>query len=316
MIKTLQDKQGRHFKSLRLSVVPHCNFSCTYCTESDISEPTSEPFSPQEFIHFISKINPFLDLYSVRITGGEPTLYPHLPELIYELKKMGIPKVHLTSNGVRLPHLISDLKSAGLDSINISLDALDPHIFQKISRRKGLDKTLAGIDATLNTDIFLKLNCTVMKGINDSEILPLLLFSQQKNIIIRYLELMEMGPLYGNKHKDYFLSTQDILRNIETLYMVTPEPRKRAATAQYWKTNNGHRFGIIANYSMPFCLDCNRLRLDHTGKIYGCLSNSFGTDLKSCDTDASISEALQTELNKKQPVKFQGSPLSMKAIGG
>lgn len=310
----IRDKQGRHFKSLRLSVLPYCNFACVYCTESERNTiiPT-DLMQPKAFLNLISKINPYLNLHSVRITGGEPTLYKPLAELIYRLKEYGIPKVHLTTNGALLPKLVPELKQAGLDSINVSLDAIDPLIFYQLSRKDHLDRTLAGISAANDAGLFVKLNCNVLKGLNDSQIVPLLDFASQNGLIIRYLELMEMGPLYGKDHKKHLLPAREILRKIEASYSLKELPRKRSATARYWKTGQGHHFGIIGNYSMPFCSDCNRLRMDHTGKIYGCLSNSFGSSISD---STNLQEVLALELNKKQNLRFQGSPLSMKAIGG
>jgi cyclic pyranopterin phosphate synthase len=313
------DEQGRHFKSLRLSVTPYCNFACTYCVDSEgnSNHIVGPHLQAKDFANLITAINPFLGLYSIRITGGEPTLYKPLPELIYLLKTLGIPKIHLTTNGALLPGLMTDLKTSGLDSINISIDAIEASIFSKISQRSALSKTLEGIDAAISTGIFVKLNCTVLKGINDSQIVPLIEFAKEQNVIVRFLELMEMGPLFGKNHLSQFMSAKEILSKIEQKYELFEIPRRRSATANYWKTNQGHQFGIIANYSHPFCSDCNRLRLDHTGTLYGCLSNPKGTSLpKAIDNGIDLAEVLSTELGKKQATQFQGSPLSMMAIGG
>lgn len=323
------DALGRKFNTLRLSLTNVCNLACLYCVhESDASSqaflPTANEaiangkkmLSIHEFIAIIKSILRHTSLETVRLTGGEPTLFKDLAPLVKALKELDIPRVVLTTNGFLLKRKASSLRDAGLDGINFSLDAIDKEIFYKMSRRDKLEATLEGIDAALENGINVKINSVIMKGINDTQILPLLEYAMSKKVVIRFLELMKMGHLYAG-HNDYFFSEQDMLWTIATKYHFHKKMRSGSSTSNYWETTDGYKFGIIANESSPFCFDCNRLRLDSFGNIYGCLSDNNGISVIDClDDDLLMEERLEQALKQKQEVKFTGSELSMKAIGG
>ena len=323
------DALGRKFNTLRLSLTNVCNLACLYCVhESDASSQAFLPtgnedisdgkkiLSVDEFIAVIKGILRHTSLDTVRLTGGEPTLFKDLVPLVKALKDIGIPKVVLTTNGFLLKRKAKALSEAGLYGINFSLDAVDKDIFYKMSRRDKLNATLEGIDAALENGINVKINSVIMKGLNDSEILPLFDYAISKNVYIRFLELMKMGHLYQG-HNEFFFSEQDILWTIAQKYSFQKKMRTGSSTANYWETEEGHKFGIIANESSPFCFDCNRLRLDSFGNIYGCLSDNNGISILDClEDDLLMEQRLQLALKQKQDVKFTGSDLSMKAIGG
>lgn len=324
------DALGRTFKTLRLSLTNVCNLACLYCVHE--ADAAAQPFLPtvtettqlngqkvlsvNEFVKIIKSIHQISPLETIRLTGGEPTLFKDLVPLISDLKDLGIRRIVMTSNGFLLKRKAAALKQAGLEGINFSLDALDKDIFFKMSRRDKLEATLEGIDAALENGIKVKINSVIMKGVNDSQVLPLLEYARSKKVTIRFLELMKMGHLYQG-HDDFFFSEQDILWRIAEKHDFQKKYRNTGSTANYWQMEDGFTFGIIANESSPFCFDCNRLRLDSYGNIYGCLSNNDGilvTD--ALDDEKMLEERLQEALRQKQDYKFTGSELSMKAIGG
>jgi GTP 3',8-cyclase len=154
-----------------------------------------------------------------------------------------------------------------------------------------------------------------MRGINDTQILPLLEFAVSRRIRIRYLEVMAMGHMH-DQSKKYLVPQAEILETIARRYSFASLGRTGAATASYWRTDEGHEFGIIANESEPFCHDCNRLRLDSRGYIYGCLSSNHPVALGIADSEMEWNNKLQTALLQKQALRFVGSDLSMLHIGG
>lgn len=315
---TYTDPHNRTFKNLRVSLTDVCNLNCVYCTlgnEDNIIADHRPQKNASFFINLIAKLHQQLSLETIRLTGGEPLLYRELPQLIQGLNQQNIHQIQMTTNGYLLARQAQALKDAGLKSVNISLDATDEDIFFKITKRKNVNKVIAGIDAALNCGLTVKLNAVIMKGINESQILPLLDFAFSKNIIIRFLEVMAMGHLYTNT-ETHFVGQKQILDTIASKYSFTKKDRQLSATANYWQTSCGQTFGIIANESAPFCHDCNRLRLDAKGNIYGCLSNNNPIAITAEMDNVKLAQNLQAAMQQKQLFKFTGSPLSMLQIGG
>ena len=313
------DQYGRTFKTLRVSLLSACNLGCVYCTDTDDlavgnKKQKAAALSAQELSGIIHQLHKQLNLEVVRLTGGEPLLSQHLVPLIKEINNLGIPKVKLTTNGFLLERLSRPLHEAGMQSINVSLDAVDEDVFFLMSKRNGVKRILDGIGAALDTGLDVKLNAVLMKGINDSQILPLLDYAFEKKVTIRFLEVMSMGHLHDKSGK-YLVTKDEVLHIIAQHYDFIPLIRSASSTANYWKTDGGDVFGIIANESAPFCHDCNRLRLDSLGNIYGCLSSNHPINIKDLNAEE-LREKLLEALSHKQPVKFTGSSLSMLNIGG
>jgi cyclic pyranopterin phosphate synthase len=273
------------------------------------------PLTTAQFIETISILHHILSFKTIRLTGGEPTLYRELVPLVEGIKRTGIQQIKMTTNASLLGPKVEVLQKAGLTSINVSLDALEPQAFHAISGRRNLPRILDGIEKAVNAGIAVKINCVVMKGLNDHQILPLLQFSRERNISIRFLELMQMGHLHGN-FKQHFFPEKEIINTIAQAYDFIETPREYAATTKYFVMPDSYRFGVISNESDPFCNDCNRLRLDSFGNIFGCLSDNTPISIVNyLHNPEKIHARLKQALLQKK-MKFSGSKLSMLAIGG
>jgi cyclic pyranopterin phosphate synthase len=285
--------------------------------EDEVKENNNHqhPVSAETLLQQIQQLHSVLNLETIRLTGGEPLLYHELVALIKGVKQTGIPKIKLTTNGFLLERLAVPMKEAGLQSINVSLDAVDEDIFFLMSKRTDVKRILNGIDAAIAAGLQVKINAVIMKGINENQIIPLLDFAFERNISIRFLEIMAMGYLHDTAEK-YLFTQEEIIAAISQKYSYKKTERSIASTANYWQTTDGKTFGIIANESEPFCHDCNRLRLDSNGNIYGCLSSNHPISLNCDDNATSLISKLQQAMNQKQAVKFTGSDLSMLHIGG
>lgn len=318
----ISDVFGRTFKTLRVSLTNTCNLACTYCVDPSNNKtplPDSLPkktvITNEQYVKIISSLHNILEFDTVRLTGGEPLLYKQLIPLVKGVKDLGVNEIKMTSNATLLSNKAQELHNAGLTSINISLDAIDPDVSFTINQRAKLQKILDGIDRSTEAGMMVKINCVVMKGVNDNQIIKLLNYCEKRNITIRFLELMQMGHLYHN-FEQLFFSEAEILRTISEQYKTTPLPRNPSATANYWTTDSGYKFGIISNVSDPFCNDCNRLRLDSYGNIYGCLSDNNPISILDCiDDEEQVKDRLIQALAQKK-TKFSGSELSMLHIGG
>ncbi|MBX9852107.1 MAG: GTP 3',8-cyclase MoaA [Cytophagaceae bacterium] len=317
----IRDSFGRSFKTLRVSLTDSCNLACTYCIpdkkhHSAISQKSIlKTLSLSEYIRIISQIHELVSIESLRLTGGEPLLYKDIIPLVGKIKESGIPKVKLTTNGTLLSKLALGLKEAGLDSINLSLDAISEDVFFKVSKRRNSEEVIRGIDSALEAGIPVKINAVLMKGMNEDQILPLMEFAAKRKISIRFLELMNMGHLYHDHYK-YFFSEEEILKTIAGKYSFSRLLREDGSTSKYWLTDNNLKFGIISNISDPFCHDCNRLRLNSYGQIFGCLSTNDGINIKEVvdDKECMLSRLQQALLQKQK--NFTGSEMTMKSIGG
>ena len=317
----IEDTYGRSFKTLRVSLLNSCNLGCVYCVAGDDNFlkknnlTSTHQSGAQELLPIIKKLDDVLQLETIRLTGGEPLLYHDLIHLVEGIKSIGITAIKLTTNGFLLQRMAKPLKDAGMQSINVSLDSVDEDVFFLMSKRSNVQRIINGIDEAIDAGLKVKINSVIMKGINDKQILPLLQFAFERNISIRFLEVMAMGHLYQNAEK-YLFTQQEILDVIAEKYSFQHIKRNASSTANYWETNQQNVFGIIANESEPFCHDCNRLRLDSSGNIYGCLSSNNPISLTNIEDDKVLREKLMQALLQKQPAKFTGSALSMLQIGG
>ena len=318
------DTSGRSFKKLRVSLTHDCNYACVYCSYGHNSEEEPSYLKPShakkvlpasELTEIIRKLHALLQLKAVRLTGGEPLLYPRLKSTIATIRDMGISNIGMTTNGHLLQSKVKDLHEAGLQSVNISLDALSEEKFMQMSRFPGLSKVLNSIDAALEVGINVKLNAVIVAGRNEQEILPLLDFAMRKKVVIRFLELMPMGPLHKTMN-GLFFSKYHILQVLHSRYSIAEMPREMSSTADYWSIDGKKAFGIIANDSSPFCSDCNRLRLDSYGNLYGCLSSLIPVPVSADIEPDEMISALQLAITHKQPSRFVGNLRTMQSIGG
>ena len=174
----------------------HCNLACVYCVSGEDellrADVAGEGRSLQadELLQMIRRLHQQLKLTNVRLTGGEPLLYPGLASLIAGIRELGVQSVRLTTNGFLLERQAALLRKAGLEAINVSLDAVDEAVFFQMTRRHSAGRVISGIDAALEAGLDVKLNAVMMKGVNDQELLPLLDLAISRGLRIRFLELM------------------------------------------------------------------------------------------------------------------------------
>ena len=317
----------RNFEVLRISVTSSCGLACAYCAprtsptpaHSHLQEnPAPSLFLPPSLLQRkLAVLQSRLHIKEVHLTGGEPTLHRALPDLIETIALSGIKDIALTSNGFFAQELLETMKLAGLTRINFSCDSLSADGFARMSGRNvALTPLLENIDHAQQLGLPVKMNCTVVRGYNEDQITPLLRYAGNRNIPIRYLELMKMGPLHDD-HQQLFVSAAEIRDKILEEYSFSNAATAIDSTANYFKTDEGFRFGTIANHTEPFCHGCNRIRMDARGNIYGCLSDPTYYQIPDSsegqfeEIDRALRNAMQTKKSQ-----FTGSSLSMKFIGG
>jgi GTP 3',8-cyclase len=257
----LKDPYNRPVSNLRVSLTPRCNLSCIYCHREGEKTP-EEPLSAVEIAEVL-RVAAGFGIRSVKFTGGEPMLRADLLEIIRSVPA-GM-ESSITTNGTFLAKIAGDLKSAGLRRVNVSIDSLDPLIYQKITGSDKLSSVLDGISAAVDTGLTpVKLNVVVLKGINDHEIDDFLSFVRgNRNLVLQLIELMHFnacdhhGDLNGLETSLASRSTQILTRRMHH--------RKKYCL-------DGAEVEIVRPlHNTEFCAFCNRLRVTSDGKLKPCL---------------------------------------------
>jgi cyclic pyranopterin phosphate synthase len=265
----------------------------------------------------IRSLHDILQFTTIRFTGGEPLLHAGLVPLMTSLRA-GMPTTRfaLTTNGYLLARRAKALAAAGLTDVNVSLDAVDSGSFYRVTGQKDPGRVLAGIAAARDAGMDVKINSVIIRGVNEQEILPLLRFGQGCHVPVRFLELMKMGHLHHG-YRDHFFGMNDIIAAIRSAGIgFRAVGRAPHGTACYWRLTDGYYFGIIANETVPFCRDCDRLRLDSGGNIYGCLSSDTPLAIFPYLGDREQLESRLREALSHKKTAFTGSTISMMDIGG
>ncbi len=215
-----------------------------------------------------------LGVKSVRITGGEPLVRKELPRLIHMLHSIeGLEDLCLTTNGILLSEMARPLSEAGLQRVNIHLDTLDPERFRHITRWGNLPQVFAGLRAAQDEGFDpIKLNAVLLKGFNDDEIISLARFAAEQDLVLRFIELMPIGP--GRNMKSQYLEAQYVLDQLSEQWTLVPFGKTLGrGPAEYYKVVElDSVVGLIHPVSQPFCDRCNRIRISAEGKFQDCLA--------------------------------------------
>jgi cyclic pyranopterin phosphate synthase len=284
---------------LRVSLLRGCNLKCVYCrpTGSD-SLPEAGRYTIDQYTAAIRLLYDF-GIRKVRFTGGEPTLYRQLPDLIGHTNQLADVKTAITTNGLLLSRLAETLSGAGLASVNISVDTLNRSKFRMITSTDRFQDVISGIEASVKYIPLVKLNTVVIKGINDDEVNDLILFADRMGISIRFIEYM---PTMMTKDGDRgYISGNDIMTRLP--YDFSPVERTNNTAARYYRSPDLNIVvGFINPVSHPFCDGCDRLRLASDGRLYGCLFSSSSTNLFELlenGREAAVREIARLIENKK-----------------
>jgi cyclic pyranopterin phosphate synthase len=313
----LTDKYGRAITDLRISITDRCNYKCVYCRTG-----TEGPaYSELAFNEYLRMARLFVDLSinKIRLTGGEPLLRNGLVEFVRNLAKLHTingtaPDIALTTNGHLLADLAQPLKDAGLNRVTVSLDAVEPDLFARITRvPNGFDNVIAGIRAARRAGLDpVKVNCVLLRGFNEDQIVPLGKFAREEGVIVRFIEFM---PLEEDRawSPDKVVTLKEIVETLNTYRPLVEISHEHSETARKYRFDDGvGEIGIIAPVSMPFCGQCSRVRLTSDGKIRTCLFSVWDHDLyelmRRGATDAACTAFIEEVISKKEARHHIGEP--------
>lgn len=324
----LTDTYQRQHDYLRISLTERCNLRCVYCMPEE-----GVPLSPQREllttpeIVMLSSVFVAQGVNKIRLTGGEPTVRKDILPLMQQigaLRSHGLRELCLTTNGLALHRKLDGMVEAGLTGVNLSLDTLDPWQFQIMTRRKGFDAVMKSIDKVLELNrhgagIKLKINCVVMRGVNDREIVPFIEMTREQDIEIRFIEYM---PFDGNKwNKGKMYSYNEMLDLIRETYPGLEKVRDhKNDTSKTWKIPGFvGRIGFITSMTHNFCGTCNRLRITSDGNLKVCLFGNAEVSVRDILRKSNNGEPIEEEafeaMKKIEMDRRQGLGDSSKPLG-
>ncbi|MCJ1377828.1 hypothetical protein MMC17_000924 [Xylographa soralifera] len=323
----LTDAFSRQHDYLRISITERCNLRCVYCMPEEgvpLSPPSHLLTTPE--ITYLSSLFVGQGVTKIRLTGGEPTIRRDILPLMHsigELRRSGLKELCLTTNGITLFRKLDSMVEAGLTGVNLSLDTLDPFQFQIMTRRKGFEAVMKSIDRILEMNqlgagIKLKVNCVVMRGINEREILPFVEMGREKDVEVRFIEYM---PFDGNRwSKGKMLGYQEMLGIIREKHpgLRKVQDGKNETSKTFEVPGFVGRIGFITSMTENFCGSCNRLRITSDGNLKVCLFGNAEVSLRDllrkenggAPIDEDAWEAMkQVEMDRRQAIPGSATEL-------
>lgn len=303
------DGYGRVIDYIRISVTDRCNLRCAYCMPQEgVPSVCHEDVLRYDEILRLVRIFVSLGIRRIKLTGGEPLVRKNVPEFAAALRQIpGIEQVTLTTNGVCLKEQMQMLADAGIGGINLSLDTLNPVVFEKIARRPAFDQVMEGLREALKyPEIPLKINCVPM-NIEGQNIVELAELARNYKIHVRYIEMMPIG--LGRQFG--FQSEEAILAELEKAYgPCRPFDKPLGNGPGHYVSFEGFagKIGFISAISHKFCERCNRVRLTSQGFLKTCLQYERGVDLRALLRGGASDEELRLAVEKairEKPVSHQ-----------
>jgi cyclic pyranopterin phosphate synthase len=313
----LTDKFGRPITDLRIAITDHCNYKCVYCRTGN----EGAVYGDLPFAEYLRMLRVFagLGIKKVRLTGGEPLLRKGAVDFVRNLSQLRsadgeLLELALTTNGHLLAEMAQSLKDSGLHRVTVSMDAVDPERFARITRvPNGYDNVLAGIRAAKRAGLEpVKVNCVLLRGFNEDQIIPFGKFAREEGVVLRFIEFM---PLEEDRvwSPDVVVTLGEILKRMAEYRPLVEIPHERSETARRYRFDDGiGEIGIIAPVSHPFCGHCSRVRITSDGKIRTCLFSVWDHDLHAQiqrgATDAQLEQFIRGVILKKEARHHIGEP--------
>ena len=330
-VSRLKDSYGRTINDLRISLTDRCNFRCIYCMPAQGLAwlPGREILTSEEILR-LARIFIALGVRTIRLTGGEPLLRHDVDLLTEGLTRLD-PSLDLgmTTNGFFLGERAGRLAEAGLKRINVSLDSLRPERFERMVGRDGqsLFKILDGIRVAREVGLHpIKLNCVVMRGYNDDEVIDFVRLGREHDYQVRFIEFMPLDG-QGAWSMQTVVSGAEIRARIDAVFPLFPASGNGSEPATVYRFADGWgSVGVIASVTEPFCDHCNRVRITADGQLRTCLFSlqeyNLRGLLRSGATNEEIADFILAAVWQKEPGHNINQPdfvkpsRPMAAVGG
>lgn len=279
----LVDGIGRRITYVRLSVTDRCNLRCRYCMAEQMSFLPRSDLLTLEEMERLATILISRGVSRIRLTGGEPLVRRGILDLVASLGRRvgsGLNEITLTTNGTRLCSAAEALYVGGVRRINVSLDTLDAARFGRITRRGDIKQVLDGIDAASAAGLAIKINMVALRGENDDEIETMMRWCASRRFGLTLIETMPLGVVEEDR-TDRYLPLDTVKQQLDGRFTLLPSIARTGGPARYFDVQElGLRLGLITPLTNNFCEGCNRIRIDATGTVYGCLGHDQKVELR------------------------------------
>ncbi|AEK73601.1 molybdenum cofactor biosynthesis protein A [Thermococcus sp. 4557] len=303
----LYDRFGRPATNLRISLTQDCNFRCFFCHREGQHFNASLELTPSE-IERLVRVASRLGIRKVKLTGGEPTVRKDILEIVRRIRPYVV-DLSMTTNGSRLKELAKPLAEAGLNRVNVSLHSLKPDVYRRITGVDMLDTVLEGIGEAVKYLSPVKLNMTVMRGLNDGEIWDMVEFAAKTGTILQLIELEAPREMTETRFfRKYFYPLRPVEERLEEMAVETLERRMHRRKKYFVPTDHGvaEVEVVRAMHNTVFCANCTRLRVTSDGKFKTCLLRKndlidFATALRNGASDGELVEIFRQVVLMREP---------------
>ena len=302
------DPFGRSIGYLRVSVTDRCDFRCVYCMAENMTFlPKADVLSLEELERLCGTFVR-LGVKKLRLTGGEPLVRRNIMTLFQGLSRHlesgALEELTVTTNGSQLSKYAHQLADLGVRRINLSLDTLDPHKFQAITRWGRLEKVLEGLKAAKDAGLAVKINMVALKGVNDDELHRMVAWCGDEGFDLTFIEVMPMGDIGGEDRVDQYLPLSMVRAMLRERWTLDEIDYRTGGPARYARcAETDGRIGFITPLTHNFCESCNRVRLTCTGTLYMCLGQEDAADLRTplrqSDDDGPLEAAIHEAIARK-----------------
>ena len=302
------DPFGRSIGYLRVSVTDRCDFRCVYCMAENMTFlPKADVLSLEELERLCGTFIR-LGVKKLRLTGGEPLVRRNIMSLFQGLSRHlesgALEELTVTTNGSQLSKHARQLADLGVRRINVSVDTLDPHKFQAITRWGKLEKVLEGLNAAKGAGLAVKINMVALKGVNDDELHRMVAWCGDEGFDLTFIEVMPMGDIGGEDRIDQYLPLSMVRALLRERWTLDEIDYRTGGPARYARcAETDGRIGFITPLTHNFCESCNRVRLTCTGTLYMCLGQEDAADLRAplrqSDDDSPLEAAIHEAIARK-----------------
>jgi len=304
----LVDPSARAITYLRVSVTDRCDFRCVYCMSENMTFlPKAEILSLEELERLCGAFVR-LGVRKLRLTGGEPLVRRNIMSLFrglsQHLESGDLDELTLTTNGSQLSKYADELAGLGVRRVNVSIDTLDPHKFQAITRWGKFERVMEGLAAAKAAGLAVKINAVALRGVNDDEFDRLVAWCGEEGFDLTFIEVMPLGDMGGETRVDQYLPLSLVRAKLAERWTLDEIDYRSGGPARYVRVREtGGRLGFITPLTHNFCESCNRVRLTCTGTLYMCLGQEDAADLRAplrtSDDDALLDAAIREAISRK-----------------